>query len=138
MQEGKKAEQHFQHKMLSSSKDFSFCYLERLHTSTDFNRVLKNGKKLKTVFVNIYVLKRKDNNEIRRLGLITSRKIGKAVVRNTAKRRLREIFRTNKHKLTSGLDIIFILKPQITLTGYSKLKSAVLGCLESAKFYKNI
>ena len=137
MQEGKKVEQHFQHKMLSS-KGFSFCYLERLHTSADFNRVLKNGKKLKTVFVNIYVLKRKDNNEIRRLGLITSRKIGKAVVRNTVKRRLREIFRTNKHKLTPGLDIIFILKPQITSIGYSKLKSAVLDCLESAKFYNNI
>ena len=137
MQEGKKVEQRFQHKMLSS-KRFSFCYLERLHTSADFNRVLQNGKKLKTVFVNIYVLKRKDNNEIRRLGLITSRKIGKAVVRNTAKRRLREIFRTNKHKLTPGLDIIFILKPQITSIGYSKLKSAVLDCLESAKFYNSI
>jgi ribonuclease P protein component len=136
--EEKKVEQHFQHKMLISSKGFSFCYLERLHTSADFNNVLKNGKKLKTVFVNVYVLKRKDNNKIRRLGLITSRKIGKAVIRNTAKRRLREIFRTNKHKLTPGLDIIFILKPQITSIGYSKLKSAVLDCLESAKFYNNI
>ena len=37
MQEEKKAEQHFRHKMLSSSKGFSFCYLERLHTSADFN-----------------------------------------------------------------------------------------------------
>lgn len=138
MPEEKKVEQHFQHKMLSSSKGFSFCYLERLHTSTDFNRVLKYGKKFKTVFVNVYVLKRKDTNEIRRLGLITSRKVGKAVVRNTAKRRLREIFRTNKHKLTPGLDIIFILKPQITSIGYSKLKSTVLDCLESAKFYNNI
>ena len=124
--------------MLSSSKGFSFCYLERLHTSADFNRVFKNGKKLKTVFVNIYVLKRNDNNEVRRLGLVTSRKVGKAVVRNTAKRRLREIFRTNKHKLTPGLDIIFILKPQITSTGYSNLKNTVLDCLESAKFYNDI
>ena len=138
MPEEKKAEQHFQHKMLSSSKGFSFCYLERLHTSADFNKVFKYGKKLKTVFVDICVLKRKDNNEIRRLGLVTSRKVGKAVKRNTAKRRLREIFRTNKHKLTPGLDIIFILKPQITSTGYGKLKTTILDCLESAKFYNNI
>ena len=138
MPEEKKVEQHFQHKMLSSSKGFSFCYLERLHTSTDFNRVLKNGKKLKTVFVNIYVLKRKDNNEIRRLGLITSRKVGKAVVRNTAKRRLREIFRTNKHKLTPGLDIVFILKPQIKLTGYSELKKTVLDCLKKVNCYNDV
>ena len=107
--------------MLSSSKGFSFCYIEKLHSSADFNKVLKNGKRLKTVFVSICVLKRKDNNEIRRLGLITSKKVGSAVCRNRAKRRLREIFRTNKHKLTPGLDIIFILKPQITSIGYSKL-----------------
>ena len=138
MPEEKKAEQHFQHKMLSRSKGFSFCYLERLHTFADFNKVFKYGKKLKTVFVDICVLKRKDNNEIRRLGLVTSRKVGKAVKRNTAKRRLREIFRTNKHKLTPGLDIIFILKPQITSTGYGKLKTTILDCLESAKFYNNI
>ena len=129
MPEGKKVEQLFQHKMLSSSKGFSFCYIEKLHSSADFNKVLKNGKRLKTVFVSICVLKRKDNNEIRRLGLITSKKVGSAVCRNRAKRRLREIFRTNKHKLTPGLDIIFILKPQITSIGYSKLKSAVLDCL---------
>ncbi len=124
--------------MLSSSKGFSFCYIEKLHSSADFNKVLKNGKRLKTVFVSICVLKRKDNNEIRRLGLITSKKVGSAVCRNRAKRRLREIFRTNKHKLTPGLDIIFILKPQITSIGYSKLKTAVLDCLKSAGFYSNI
>ena len=138
MPEGKKVEQLFQHKMLSSSKGFSFCYIEKLHSSADFNKVLKNGKRLKTVFVSICVLKRKDNNEIRRLGLITSKKVGSAVCRNRAKRRLREIFRTNKHKLTPGLDIIFILKPQITSIGYSKLKTAVLDCLKSAGFYSNI
>jgi ribonuclease P protein component len=124
--------------MLSSSKGFSFCYIEKLHTSADFNKVLKNGKRLKTVFVSICVLKRKDNNEIRRLGLITSKKVGCAVCRNRAKRRLREIFRTNKHKLTPGLDIIFILKPQIASIGYSKLKTTVLDCLKSARFFGNI
>lgn len=138
MLEEKKVEHHFQHKMLSSSKGFSFCYLERLHTSADFNRVFKSGKKLKTVFVNIYVLNRNDNDEIRRLGLITSKKVGNAVCRNTAKRRLREIFRTNKHRLTPGLDIIFILKPQINSIGYSELKTTVLDCLKSAKFYNDI
>ena len=84
----------------------------------------------------IYNIK-KDEEKIN-YGIAISNKLGKAVVRNTAKRRLREIFRTNKHKLTPGLDIIFILKPQITSIGYSKLKSAVLDCLESAKFYNNI
>lgn len=124
--------------MLSSSKGFSFCYIEKLHTIADFNKVLKYGKKLKTIFVNIYVFDRKDKNEIRRLGLITSKKVGNAVCRNKAKRRLREIFRINKHKLTSGLDIIFILKPQINSVGYSELKTMVLSCLKNANFYRDI
>lgn len=122
--------------MLYSSKGFSFRYIEKLHGTTDFNRVLKSGRKLKTFFVNIYVLKRKGNDEIRRLGLVTSKKVGNAVCRNKAKRRLREIFRTNKHKLTKGLDMIFISKPAIATVDYDKLKNSILGCLKNAGFYK--
>lgn len=136
MPEEEKAEQFFQRKMLFSSNGFSFRYIEKLHSAADFNGVLKYGRKLKTFFVNIYVLKRKDNDEIRRLGLITSKKVGNAVCRNKAKRRLREIFRTNKHKLNKGLDIIFILKPAIATVDYDRLKNAVLGCLKNAGFYK--
>ena len=138
MLEGKKADKHFQHKMLISSKGFSFCYIEKLHTTADFNRVLKYGKKLKTIFVDICVFNRKDNNEIRRFGLVTSKKVGNAVCRNRAKRRLREIFRINKHKLLSSLDIIFVLKPQISSVRYGELKVVVLDSLKNAKFYRDI
>ena len=124
--------------MLISSKGFSFCYVEKLHTTTDFNRVLKYGKKLKTVFVDICVFNRKDNNKIRRLGLITSKKVGNAVCRNRAKRRLREIFRINKHKLLSSLDIVFVLKPKISSVRYIELKTAVLDSLKKMNFYRDI
>ncbi|MDD2523323.1 MAG: ribonuclease P protein component [Endomicrobiia bacterium] len=124
--------------MLNSSSGFSFCYQEKLHLGHDYKKVFKNGKKIITNFVNVFVFDRKDNNEIRRLGLVTSKKVGNAAERNRAKRRLREIFRTNKHKLTPGLDIIFILKPEIKLIGYGKIKQTVLDCLKSAKFYNDI
>ena len=81
---------------------------------------------------------RKDNNEIRRFGLVTSKKVGNAVCRNRAKRRLREIFRINKHKLLSSLDIVFVLKPQISSVMYDELMTAVLGSLKNAKFYRDI
>ena len=124
--------------MLSSGKGFSFCYQEKLHLDRDFDTVLKNGKKITSAIVNIFVFNRQDGNEISRFGLITSKKVGSAVERNRAKRRLREIFRTNKHKLTPGLDMIFMLKPEIKLTGYGKIEQTVLGCLKSAKFYNDI
>ena len=124
--------------MLTSSSGFSFCYQEKLHKQSDFNKVLKNGKKITSNFVTVFVLKRNNEDTIRRIGLITSRKVGNATQRNLAKRRLREIFRTNKHKLTPGLDIIFILKPEIKLTGYSTLKKTVLDCLKKVNCYNNI
>lgn len=124
--------------MLTSSSGFSFCYQEKLHKQSDFNKVLKNGKKITNNFVTIFILKRNDEDTIRRIGLVTSRKVGNATQRNLAKRRLREIFRTNKHKLTPGLDIIFILKPEIKLTGYSTLKKTVLDCLKKVNCYNDI
>jgi len=121
--------------MLNSSRGFSFCYKERLHLDRDFRNVIRKGRKFPAGFLTIIVFNRKDGNNIRRLGLVTSAKVGTAVQRNKAKRRLREIFRTNKHKLTPGLDIIFILKPEIKLTGYSTIEQTVLNCLKNAGFY---
>ena len=45
-----------------------------------------------------------------RLGITVSKKIGSAVKRNRTKRRIREFFRTNKHLVPSGLDLVVIAK----------------------------
>ena len=46
-----------------------------------------------------------------RLGLVVSRRLGGAVVRNRIKRRLREAFRTSQHDLPADLDVICIPRP---------------------------
>ncbi len=43
-----------------------------------------------------------------RFGVSVSRKVGRAVVRSTVKRRLREAFRLSQRQLPSGLDLILI------------------------------
>lgn len=120
----------------ASLEDFSFSYDERLHFQKDFNKVFKNGKKLENKAIKIMAYKR-DDGQIRRLGLVTPRKVGTAVIRNRTKRRLREIFRTNKHSLETGLDLIFISRPETASLDYNSLKKVILGLLESAGFYKN-
>jgi ribonuclease P protein component len=117
----------------SCKKKFSFTYFERLHIQSDFNKVFKKGVKLENKNIKILAYIRKDGLNIRRLGLITSKKVGIAVVRNRTKRRLREIFRTNKHLLEPGLDLIFVLKPETTLLNYKKLESVIFVLLKDAK-----
>jgi len=43
-----------------------------------------------------------------RIGVITSRRVGTAVERNRVRRRLREIFRVNRHLLPSGLWMVVV------------------------------
>ena len=116
-------------------KKFSFTYFEKLHLQKDFNRVFEKGLRLKNKSIRILVYKRNDGFVTRRLGLVTPRKVGKAVIRNKVKRRLREIFRLNKHFLEPGIDLIFVSRAETALLSYSSLKKNVLDLLKDVKFY---
>lgn len=48
-----------------------------------------------------------------RLGLTFSRKVGNSVVRNRARRRIREIFRRRRHLATLPVDIVVHARPGI-------------------------
>ena len=65
-----------------------------------------------------------------RYGFSVSRRVGKAVVRNRVKRRLREILRSAP--VGPGRDIIFIARPPAAAAGFASLKKSVQGLLSQA------
>jgi ribonuclease P protein component len=111
---------------------YSFNRSERLHLQRDFRRVFKTGRRLAHPAVFIYTSLRPDGTKTRRLGLVTSRKVGGAAERNRVKRRLREIFRLNKYGLAEGIDIIFVPRPGISKLNFAELKKTVLGLLQGS------
>lgn len=63
----------------------------RIKARHEFQTVQTQGRRVATRFVTLLALP--NQYSVDRLGLIASRKFGNAVMRNQAKRRLREIFR---------------------------------------------
>ncbi|MCJ7605695.1 MAG: ribonuclease P protein component [Dehalococcoidales bacterium] len=68
--------------------------------------------------------------EISRYGFTVSRKVGKAVIRNKVKRRLREIVK--QLELQPGWDIIIIARTPAAQADYSGLGSSLRTTLEKA------
>lgn len=72
-------------------------------------------------------------NELKlsRYGLVVSKRVGKAVVRNRVKRRLREILRQTP--LKSGWDIVFVARPAAATAKYADVEKTVRGLLCQAQ-----
>jgi ribonuclease P protein component len=69
-----------------------------------------------------------------RLGLIASRRLGGAVVRNRTKRRLREIFRRQQPDRAAmegrrGWDVVIIARPDVVSAGFADLEADLTGAL---------
>ncbi len=79
---------------------------ERLKTSEDYRRVFQSGGCFRTKALRIHHLSR--GLELSRLGLVVSRHVGKAAVRNRVRRLLREVFRKRKRELPRPVDLILV------------------------------
>lgn len=111
---------------------FSFRWHERLHRDREFRRVLTKGRRVVHPALFLFFCPRDDGRAVRRLGLITSRAVGIAADRNRVKRLLREIFRLNKHRLTPGLDMVFMLRRGAVGLTFAQLNTAVTGLWRTA------
>jgi ribonuclease P protein component len=106
----------------------------RLKQRRDFLRVQQGGRKLHVEHFLVFVAPRVASTPNMgdadtpaatpeslptRLGITVTRKIGCAVVRNRIKRLVREVFRRNRERLPSGLDLVFVAKQQAAALEYA-------------------
>ena len=102
---------------------------ERLTKSSQFAAVFKEGKFWAD---DLMVVKAMPNGqEVSRFGIVASKKIGNAVVRNRAKRLLREAVRLNS--IVPGWDIVVIARKGVVGASYGEVEPAFLRLMKRAK-----
>ncbi len=88
----------------------------------EFRRIYSKGSSGVSPFLVVYV--RPNRRERNRLGVTVSAKLGKAVVRNRVRRRLREIFRLSQPELRQGYDVILVARSRAVTASYRELARA--------------
>jgi ribonuclease P protein component len=82
----------------------------RLRLSREFDRVRIEGRTVRGGLLMLGLLEAEGGDALR-VGFITSRRVGGAVVRNRVRRRLREIVRRHQFALMNGLWLVVIARP---------------------------
>lgn len=115
----------------------SFPKSRRLLTKTDFDRIFGLG--LKVVSSRLVVIAAPtavESAEENRLGLVVSKKVGNAIVRNRVKRLLREAFRTMDEanaNQEASLDMVVIARPASAEAGLNEIKSDLRQAIEKLR-----
>jgi len=71
-----------------------------------------------------------------RLGVVTSSRIGGAVVRNRARRLLREAFRLHQHDLSQPVDLVLVARPSIAGKDFAEVEKDFLNSLRRTGLLK--
>jgi len=92
-----------------------------LKRNDDFQYVFKKGKTKGSSVLVVFVVP--NDMHLNRLGVTVSKKMGKAVVRNKLRRRIKEGFRTFEEELTigSGHDIVILPKPDLATVSFAEV-----------------
>lgn len=80
---------------------------------------------------------RKNASDQSRLGITVSGKLGKAVVRNKIRRRLREIYRINEAQLRPGFDLVVVARARALRTSYRELERSFLQLAKQGGLLEN-
>ena len=106
---------------------------ERLRRRKDFLACYQEGKAYAQAHLLLYVRPQPSG---RRFGFVVGKKVGKAVVRNRVKRRLRAACRECLPHLREGFDAVFVARKNASGADYHQLLQEMQTLLQSAKVWK--
>ncbi|MBL9139327.1 MAG: ribonuclease P protein component [Verrucomicrobiales bacterium] len=116
------------------SPDFSFRRRQRLQGSRVFANIRARGERRVCGSLIMNWLCHGGSREVR-LGIVTGRRIGGAVVRSRARRLMREAFRLVQHQITPGVDIILVARASLADRPLAGVSKDLQRCLREARLW---
>lgn len=92
---------------------------QSIKKNDEFKNVYKKGRKIVNKYFIFYYFK--NNLGYNRIGFTVSKKVGKAVVRNSVKRVLKEIFRLNFSETKKNYDFVIVARISLKNSEYKKV-----------------
>ncbi|MBN1679198.1 MAG: ribonuclease P protein component [Anaerolineae bacterium] len=107
----------------------------RLRRTEDFARLRATGRVRRHPFLILSVAPNHLSHN--RYGFVTSKRLGKAVVRSRIRRLLREVVRRAHPYLTPGFDLVFVARPPIVGQTYQAIDKTVVSSLKKAGLWQS-
>ena len=110
---------------------FRFSRVSRLSRASEFRQVKASGKSWTGKYLVLAILMR-DTEEPTRIGIIATKRLGNAVSRNQVRRRIREIFRLNQHRIKKGFWVVTIARLSAAKAAFDELQRDWLRLVKRA------
>ena len=102
----------------------------RINHQEDYENLYKKGKKFTGKYIIVYI---KGNKlHYNRFGIVASKKVGNAVIRNRAKRQIRAVIREINREMIGSNDMVVIAKSNISKSSYCLIKKDFCSILRKA------
>lgn len=103
----------------------------RIRNGKEYNNIYKYGKKFGGRYLLVYIMKKETGGN--RFGVVTSKKVGKAVKRNRVKRQIRAVIEQRKKEVPGSNDFIVIARHHIYGVSSHELEKDFLKIIKKAK-----
>lgn len=101
----------------------------------DFRRMYSSAKSCVGSYVVVYA--RRNRCGSNRLGITASTKVGNAVVRNRARRRIRECYRVNEPRFLPGYDVVIVARSRAATAPYHALQAELMALCHRHKLLRD-
>lgn len=99
----------------------------------EFMRVYKKGRYYVGKYITLYVFPNK--LPVNRLGITTSKKVGKSVKRNRIRRLVRENYRIYEDFIKTGYDCVFVARVSDEIPGFNEIRKEMKFLLKKMDIF---